>query len=87
MALSKSHIHSFWGNNQKLVVSVTSKKKSGCGEPGQGGCVRRSEVIVKNKKIIFGGCRVRGVGMDVNEERQGFVKIKKKYISGGSGRM
>ena len=27
VALSKSHIHSFWGNDQKLIVSVTSKKK------------------------------------------------------------
>ena len=28
VALSKSHIHSFCGNDQKLIVSVTSKKKS-----------------------------------------------------------
>ena len=27
VALSKSHTHSFWGNDQKCIVSVTCKKK------------------------------------------------------------
>ena len=58
------------------------------GELGQGGCERRIEVFVKiNKKKIRGGGggrRVVGVGVRVNVNVEGFVKIRSGRGWGGS---
>ena len=52
------------------------------GGGGQGGCERRIEVFVREKK---GGSGWGGVRVDVNEELKYLGKFKKKKLWGGGG--